>query len=170
MRSTAIIIALLFVVSIFMLGCGGSQTPKECLADAKKAWSTDKNYDEAIVKYRQILDWPSENKEQPDKTQRFKASLYMIKCKILGEDIKGAIADLKEIKESFKDVMTPKNYNAVIGDLMEKKAKSEAIDVLVLAAKHFPEQKDLFDKNIEILIKMGLSDEDKGKLKGLGYL
>jgi tetratricopeptide (TPR) repeat protein len=151
-----------------IVGCGGKMTPDEKLQKADQAFRVDKDYDEAMKLYRKVLDWEGEG--GPTQAQRYQASFNLVRCKTAKQDYAGALDILKEMQKIYGEMVSFKNYASIISDLAKKRAVSEAIDVLELATKAFPEKEDALKKKAEELLKLEVSDADVERLKKLGYL
>ncbi|MHC4943398.1 MAG: tetratricopeptide repeat protein [Planctomycetota bacterium] len=151
-----------------IVGCGGKLTPEEKLQEADQAYRADKDYDKAMKFYRKVLDWEGEG--GPTQDQRYQASFNLVRCKVAKEDYEGAVDILKEMQKIYGEKVTFKNYANIISDLAKKRAVSQAIDVLELATKAFPEKEEALGNKAEELLKLGVSDKDAERLKSLGYL
>jgi len=159
------------IVGLFLLlgaGCGGSQTPQEMLGEANKAFTTTKDYDQAITLYKNVLDWKGEG--EPTTQQRFEASFNLARCQVRNKEFDRAVASMEEIQKAFGDTVTYKNYCTVIVDLVAEKASGDAIDLLGKAKELYPKYEDQFEKMAEKIKKLDLSDEEMQKLQSLGYL
>lgn len=109
-------------------------------------------------------------KGEEAKSQRNQAYLCMLRLDIRGQRAAAAVKNFKAMcKEHQKDV-TLDTYQTVIGDLIEHKAPSEAVDLLYLAKEQYPDSGEWQKKMAEEIIKSDVSAQDKERLKELGYL
>jgi len=167
-RSLFPAILLASSLAILLVGCGGDKTPKAALDSADQAFRTDKDYAKAMQLYRSVLDWQGE--PPPTDTERFTASLQLVRCQVFSKDFDNAVMSLEEMRKIHKDAVTHKDYCAIIRDLSSHKAIDQAIEVVRLGALAFPDKKQEFEGSVEELQKMGLSDDQMEKLKKIGYL
>ncbi|MBU0753914.1 MAG: hypothetical protein KJ645_02160 [Planctomycetes bacterium] len=167
MRLICLGLALSFCV-LWCGGCGGSQTPKDLLADADKAYRVEKDYEKAMTLCRNLLNWKGEG--TPTDIQRFEASLTLIRCQICNKNFDEAVSGAKEMFKIHGSNMTFKNFSTLIQDLVGEKAIPQAIDLLALTGEAYPDQKDMLKERAAQIEKLVESDEDLARLKTLGYL
>ena len=170
----ALLFSLLLLLTGLFIGCGGPMTPEEQANAAGKAMD-DGNYDEAYKLYQELLDWKGEG--TVPQSIRFKASLESCKCLANLDNFSEAVVLFKGMEQTFAAEMNddPKAYKHVLtvgGVLNEKMAPVVVIvDFLKYAGDKYPDKKAEFAKLVD-QIKAGrdLTDEEKDKFRGLGYL
>ena len=163
---------LLFLTGLF-IGCGCPNTPEEKVDAAGKAMD-DGNYDKAHELYQEILSWKGEG--EVSGSLRFQATLESCKCLAYLERYEEAVADFKMMEKSFEKEMgvpTAAKYALQLGRVFEVKVAPVApiVDLLQYAGEKYPDKKKDFGGLVKA-IEAGrdLTDEEKDKFKGLGYL
>jgi len=152
-----------------LVSCGPT-TPGD-YSDAATDAMNDQNYEKALSLYSDLLDWKGEGEVKPE--IRFKAARNSVECKIRLGKAKEGVADFTKLKETFSEQMAaPDAYTyaqSVFGALSDAKADFDAsLALLAFASENYPEQKEKFQSLADEL-KKGASDEQRSKLKGLGY-
>ncbi len=170
MRCALLAVLPFAIVVLLVSGCG-TETPDSVLKDADTAFRTDKDYTKAIELYESVLDWKGEG--EPSKTQRFNATLEIIRCRIAAKDYEQALKDTDEMCSSFADTVVLKDLTAIIGEFLKQggeEATDHAITVIGKATEMYPDQKDQFKKWSEKIMEDGATSEQMKRLKQMGYL
>lgn len=167
LRSTAL--CGLLVSLICLVSCGPS-TPTE-YSEAGDDAMREQDYETALSHFESLLNWEGEGDVPQDK--RFEAAKKSVECKIRTGKAKEGVDDFVNLKETFKDQMTAPNaytdvqyYCTVLSD--EKADFDVVCTLLEYANVNFPDQKEKFQE-IADQLKSNATDEQRSKLKGLGY-
>lgn len=104
------------------------------------------------------------------KSQRIQAFLCMLRLEIRGQKTEASVKNFKAKCKEFQEHITLDTYQTIIGDLIEHKAPTEAVDLLYLAKEQYPDSREWQKKMAEEIIKLEVSAADLERLKQLGYL
>jgi outer membrane protein assembly factor BamD (BamD/ComL family) len=154
--------SILLGIGLLFASCSSDPIPTEILKQAKWA-NKNQEYEKAERLYQQLLNLVGE--EQVTEDLQFKATLGHIESKIGKKDYDGALKNIKRLREAFGEKVGIGKYTRFIQALVESKAVSTAVDVLSYLKDTFPEEKKLLKELAEYIKEVGMSPEEKERLK-----
>ncbi len=169
----ALLFSLLLLFTGLVVSCGCPNTPEE-KADAAGKAMDDGKYDKAHELYQEILSWKGEG--EVSGTLRFHATLESCKCLAYLDRYQEAVADFKMMEKSFEKEMgvpTAAKYALQLGRVFHVKVApvDPIVDLLHYAGEKYPDKKNDFGALVKkIETSRDLTDEEKEKFRGLGYL